>query len=214
MRMRAFARVRPRRPPQPGVLLILTARGLGQAGHGELTVVHPMPFGDGRPMNSRAAAGFCPREGQPRRRHHCGGGGREPLRRGGCRRGGGGGLRSVARRCDPPRRGRAGCAAGARAIRQQSRVRDRARRSPEDRSGDGGGRQGGRARAREQPARRQPDRAAFLSVRLRCARAIVTRFMPRASSRTICAAGSRSTRCTFPSTRSAWSRRTSAAASA
>lgn len=36
---------------RPGVLLILTAQDWVKAGHGELTVVHPMPFGDGRPMN-------------------------------------------------------------------------------------------------------------------------------------------------------------------
>jgi aerobic carbon-monoxide dehydrogenase large subunit len=36
---------------RPGVLVILTARDWMQAGFGELTVVHPMPFGDGRPMN-------------------------------------------------------------------------------------------------------------------------------------------------------------------
>jgi aerobic carbon-monoxide dehydrogenase large subunit len=35
----------------PGVLLTLTADDWDKAGHGELTVVHPMPFGDGRPMN-------------------------------------------------------------------------------------------------------------------------------------------------------------------
>src|SRR5262245_57967980 len=32
-------------------LLVLTAKDWDAAGHGELTVVHPMPFGDGRPMN-------------------------------------------------------------------------------------------------------------------------------------------------------------------
>src|SRR5690242_10181966 len=31
----------------PGVLLTLTAADWDKAGHGELTVVHPMPFGDG-----------------------------------------------------------------------------------------------------------------------------------------------------------------------
>src|SRR5262249_32898195 len=35
----------------PGTLLVLTAADWDAAGHGELTVVHPMPFGDGRPMN-------------------------------------------------------------------------------------------------------------------------------------------------------------------
>jgi carbon-monoxide dehydrogenase large subunit len=36
---------------QPGVLLTLTAEDWVRAGHGDLTVVHPMPFGDGRAMN-------------------------------------------------------------------------------------------------------------------------------------------------------------------
>jgi carbon-monoxide dehydrogenase large subunit len=36
---------------RPGVLAILTAQDWAAAGHGELTVVHPMPFDDGRPMN-------------------------------------------------------------------------------------------------------------------------------------------------------------------
>jgi carbon-monoxide dehydrogenase large subunit len=36
----------------PGVLLTLTAEDWKRAGHGELTVVHPMPFSDGRPMNN------------------------------------------------------------------------------------------------------------------------------------------------------------------
>jgi carbon-monoxide dehydrogenase large subunit len=35
----------------PSTLLVLTAADWEAAGHGELTVVHPMPFGDGRPMN-------------------------------------------------------------------------------------------------------------------------------------------------------------------
>jgi carbon-monoxide dehydrogenase large subunit len=35
----------------PGVLLTLTAADWQRAGHGELTIVHPMPFSDGRPMN-------------------------------------------------------------------------------------------------------------------------------------------------------------------
>ncbi len=35
----------------PGTLLVLTAADWDAAGHGELTVVHPMRFGDGRPMN-------------------------------------------------------------------------------------------------------------------------------------------------------------------
>jgi aerobic carbon-monoxide dehydrogenase large subunit len=36
---------------RPGVLLTLTAHDWSKAGNGELTVVHPMPFGDGRAMN-------------------------------------------------------------------------------------------------------------------------------------------------------------------
>jgi aerobic carbon-monoxide dehydrogenase large subunit len=43
----------------PGVLLILTARDWDAAGHGELTVVHPMPFGDGRPMNCASRPAFA-----------------------------------------------------------------------------------------------------------------------------------------------------------
>jgi len=43
----------------PGVLSVLTARDWEQAGHGELTVVHPMPFGDGRPMNDAPRPAFA-----------------------------------------------------------------------------------------------------------------------------------------------------------
>jgi aerobic carbon-monoxide dehydrogenase large subunit len=43
----------------PGVLLILTARDWDLAGHGELTIVHPMPFGDGRPMNCAPRPAFA-----------------------------------------------------------------------------------------------------------------------------------------------------------
>jgi carbon-monoxide dehydrogenase large subunit len=43
----------------PGVLLTLTAADWDRAGHGELTVVHPMPFGDGRPMNSAPRPAFA-----------------------------------------------------------------------------------------------------------------------------------------------------------
>ena len=43
----------------PGVLLALTANDWAKAGHGELTVVHPMPFGDGRPMNCAARPAFA-----------------------------------------------------------------------------------------------------------------------------------------------------------
>src|SRR4249920_2608827 len=44
---------------RPGVLLTLTADDWDKAGHGELTVVHPMPFGDGRPMNSSPRPAFA-----------------------------------------------------------------------------------------------------------------------------------------------------------
>jgi carbon-monoxide dehydrogenase large subunit len=43
----------------PGVLLTLTAEDWKRAGHGELTVVHPMPFGDGRPMNGASRPAFA-----------------------------------------------------------------------------------------------------------------------------------------------------------
>jgi aerobic carbon-monoxide dehydrogenase large subunit len=43
----------------PGVLLTLTAEDWDKAGHGELTVVHPMPFGDGRPMNCAPRPAFA-----------------------------------------------------------------------------------------------------------------------------------------------------------
>ena len=43
----------------PGVLLTLTAADWARAGHGELTVVHPMPFGDGRPMNNAPRPAFA-----------------------------------------------------------------------------------------------------------------------------------------------------------
>ena len=44
---------------RPGVLLTLTAEDWASAGHGELTVVHPMPFGDGRPMNAAPRPAFA-----------------------------------------------------------------------------------------------------------------------------------------------------------
>ena len=44
---------------RPGVLLTLTAEDWANAGHGELTVVHPMPFGDGRPMNAAPRPAFA-----------------------------------------------------------------------------------------------------------------------------------------------------------
>jgi carbon-monoxide dehydrogenase large subunit len=43
----------------PGVLLVLTAEDWKHAGHGELTVVHPMPFSDGRPMNNAPRPAFA-----------------------------------------------------------------------------------------------------------------------------------------------------------
>src|SRR5258708_35618269 len=43
----------------PGVLLTLTADDWDKAGHGELTVVHPMPFGDGRAMNCAPRPAFA-----------------------------------------------------------------------------------------------------------------------------------------------------------
>jgi carbon-monoxide dehydrogenase large subunit len=44
---------------RPGVLLTLTTEDWAKAGHGELTVVHPMPFGDGRPMNAAPRPAFA-----------------------------------------------------------------------------------------------------------------------------------------------------------
>jgi carbon-monoxide dehydrogenase large subunit len=44
---------------RPGVLLTLTAEDWVRAGHGELTVVHPMPFSDGRPMNCAPRPAFA-----------------------------------------------------------------------------------------------------------------------------------------------------------
>lgn len=43
----------------PGVSLVLAAADWDKAGHGELTVVHPMPFGDGRPMNCSPRPAFA-----------------------------------------------------------------------------------------------------------------------------------------------------------
>ena len=43
----------------PGVLLVLTAADWIKAGLGELEVVHPMPFGDGRPMNEAPRPAFA-----------------------------------------------------------------------------------------------------------------------------------------------------------
>ena len=43
----------------PGALLTLTADDWDKAGHGALAVVHPMPFGDGRPMNCAPRPAFA-----------------------------------------------------------------------------------------------------------------------------------------------------------
>src|SRR3984885_2561080 len=43
----------------PGVLLVLTAEDWKRAGLGELTVVHPMPFSDGWPMNGAPRPAFA-----------------------------------------------------------------------------------------------------------------------------------------------------------
>lgn len=43
----------------PGVLKVLTHADWEAAGLGELTVVHPMPFGDGRPMNEMPRPAFA-----------------------------------------------------------------------------------------------------------------------------------------------------------
>jgi aerobic carbon-monoxide dehydrogenase large subunit len=43
----------------PGVLLALAAADWQRAGHGELTVVHPMAFSDGRPMNGAPRPAFA-----------------------------------------------------------------------------------------------------------------------------------------------------------
>src|SRR6266576_2266080 len=44
---------------RPGVLLTLTAEDWAKAGHGELTVVHPMAFTDGRSMNAAPRPAFA-----------------------------------------------------------------------------------------------------------------------------------------------------------
>jgi aerobic carbon-monoxide dehydrogenase large subunit len=44
---------------KPGVLLVLAAEDWRRAGLGELTVVHPMPFSDGRPMNGAPRPAFA-----------------------------------------------------------------------------------------------------------------------------------------------------------
>ena len=43
----------------PGILLVLTAEDWKKAGLGELKVVHPMPFSDGRPMNEAPRPAFA-----------------------------------------------------------------------------------------------------------------------------------------------------------
>src|SRR4051812_45549543 len=42
-----------------GALLALTAADWERAGHGELAIVHPMSFGDGRPMNGASRPAFA-----------------------------------------------------------------------------------------------------------------------------------------------------------
>src|SRR5262245_11886550 len=44
---------------RPGVLLTLTAEDWAKAGPGELTVVHPMPFSDGRTMKAATRPAFA-----------------------------------------------------------------------------------------------------------------------------------------------------------
>jgi carbon-monoxide dehydrogenase large subunit len=51
----------------PGVVLALTAQDWKRAEHGELKVVHPMPFSDGRPMNEAPRPAFA-----DERVHHVG----------------------------------------------------------------------------------------------------------------------------------------------
>src|SRR5262245_30982667 len=46
----------------PGVALMLTAEDWKRAGHGELKVVHPMPFSDGQPMNEAPRPAFASEE--------------------------------------------------------------------------------------------------------------------------------------------------------
>ncbi|MDX3905966.1 MAG: xanthine dehydrogenase family protein molybdopterin-binding subunit [Pigmentiphaga sp.] len=43
----------------PGVLKVITAKDWTESGLGELTVVHPMPFSDGRPMNTATRPAFA-----------------------------------------------------------------------------------------------------------------------------------------------------------
>lgn len=44
---------------QPSILKVLTAADWAAAGHGELRVVHPVPFSDGRPMNEAPRPAFA-----------------------------------------------------------------------------------------------------------------------------------------------------------
>ena len=121
-----------------------------------------------RPSHERRAApGLRARRGASCRRYRRRGRGRHQVRRRGRGRGRGGRVRPAACGHHPARRGRAGRTAGARAVRQQSRVRDRARGPPQDRGGDGRGGEGRGAQPQQQPPVGQSDRAALLSVRLR-----------------------------------------------
>ena len=121
-----------------------------------------------RPSHERRAApGLRARRGPPCRRYRRRGRGRHQVRRRGRGRGRGGRVRPVARGHHAARRGRTGRAVGARTVRQQSGVRDRARGPPQDRGGDGRGGEGRGAQPQQQPPVGQSDRAALLSVRLR-----------------------------------------------
>ena len=148
-RMRASARSTPSAASRmPGVLLTLTAADWDKAGHGELTVVHPMPFGDGRPMNCAPRPAFAREQGASRRRHRRGG---DRPRRALPPRMRPRPWRSITSRCPRSTTTRDAVAAGAPLVhprvRQQPGVRDRARPPRQDRSGAGRRRQGRRAAA-------------------------------------------------------------------
>ena len=188
----------------PGVLLTLTAEDWKRAGHGELKVVHPMPFSDGRPMNEAPRPAFA--SGKV---HHVGDivaavVAREPVGGGGRRRGG---RRSTTSRLPAVATPRDAVAPGAPLVHERFGTN----LVFEIERGDREKTEAAMAAAAkvveldldEQPAFRQSDGAALLSLRLRRRAPTASRSMRRASSRTICAAGSPSTRCTFPSTRSA-----------
>ena len=115
-----------------------------------------------------AAPGLRPRRGPPRRRCRRRGRGRDPVRRRGRRRGRRGRLRDAARgdhaaRCGGTRAPLVHERFGTNLVFEIERGDRRA-----DRGGDGRGREGRGARPHQQPPVRQSDRAARLSVRLRC----------------------------------------------